>query len=160
MHPRHIRHTKKQLTGKSITPRNMSFFWQKWKSQISNLLIRRRERRSFIKLQQLNIPLCVHYAAALWRTARRSEYSIKLQVSWNNFTVSSSSDNRCSDVQLQTKAKSKAGMETTPQPGSSEVWWSLLTRKVVEAIVGNVIAFMNRESTAITLWLELEPDVM
>lgn len=96
--------------------------------------------------------LSVNYVAAFWRAARRrSEYSIKLQVPWNDFTLPSSPNNWYSAVQLQTEAESKAGMETAPQPCSSEVRWVLLTRKVVEAIEGNVIAFLNRENTGVAL---------
>lgn len=92
----------------------------------------------------------MHFAAALRRsTRRRSEHSIKLQVPRNNFTLPSSSDNWCPDIQLPTKAESKAGMETTPQSSSPEVCSFYLIGKV-EAIVGNVMAFTNRESAGIT----------
>lgn len=60
--------------------------------------------------------------AAFWKTARRrSEYPIKLQVSWNNFTLPPPADHWSPGVQLQTEAESKAGVEAAPQPRSPEV---------------------------------------
>lgn len=64
----------------------------------------------------------MNFVAAFWRTARRrSGYPIKLQVPWNNFTLPPSADHWSSDVQLQTEAESKAGVEAAPQPCSPEV---------------------------------------